>query len=366
MKTDSTLSRFIFTSFWPLLVFLIIPFLFILNIRFHLQLPLAGNKSSVLYNNACLSVFIALRVIYYLRGLTRTIRYGADSGIPKAATETDRSVSEIKSRLTESGFQFDNAGSYAEKQDRGYLGTTLLYAGLFIVIFTGTLDNMRQFSGTFLHGVGMALDLNTNDRYRALATGPLTTEPTTLPKMKIMSHILPDATYPLGAAEVVFINPTGKEQKVILKAPDPYRAGNFDIYMARMLYEPTISVSIDGAIPVYNGRIMLKPLAAKVDDFGFYTSFVDGNLDGEVYYQPEKSRLKMVLRQGSNALMDKELIFQVERRQTMGNISFTVERMGVWSEIHVVQRRHMPVVFIGGGKPNPETVETAMVSILEK
>jgi len=61
-----------------------------------------------------------------------------------------------------------------------------------------------------------------------------------------------------------------------------------------------------------------------------------------------KSRLKMVLRQGSNTLMDKVLIFQVERQQTMGNISFTVERMGVWSEIHVVKRRHMPVVFMGG------------------
>jgi len=245
MKTDSKFFRFTFTSPWPLLVFLIIPFLFILSIRFHLQLPLVGSTSSVLYNNAFLSLFVALRVIYYLRGLTRTIRYGADRGIPKASTETARSVSEIKSRLTESGFQFDNAGSYAEKRDLGYLGTALLYAGLLIVFSTGTLDNMRQFSGTFLHGVGMALDLNTNDRYRALATGPFTTAPTTLPKMKIMSHLLPDATYPLGAAEVVFINPTGKEHRVILKAPDPYRAGNFDIYMARMLYEPTISVSID-------------------------------------------------------------------------------------------------------------------------
>jgi hypothetical protein len=250
--------------------------------------------------------------------------------------------------LSASGYHFDTVGNYAEKSDRGYLGTTVLYAGLFIVFFTGTMDNMRQFSGTLLHGVGTALDLNTIDKYRALAIGPFTTAPTTLPKMKIIRHLIPDATYPLGAADALFINSDGREQQIILKAPDPYRAGDFDIYMSKMLYEPKISVAIDGARPVYNGQIMLWPLATKVDDFGFYAPFVEGNLDGEVFYQPEKSRLKMVLRQGSNVLMDKELIFQVEREQKMGNISFAVERMGVWSEIHVLKRRHMPLIFLGG------------------
>jgi hypothetical protein len=311
-------------------------------------LPLAGSKSPILYNNACLSLFIALRFLYYLKGMTGRIKYGAECGMPRKTTESTQSVSVLRNSLTTAGYQFDNAGSYAEKSDRGYLGTMLLYAGLFIVIFTGTLDNMRQFSGTILHSVGASLDLNASDKYRVLATGPFTDEPTTLPKMKIIRHLIPDATYPRGAADVVFINTTGKEQQVILKAPDPYYAGEFDIYMAKMLYEPTIAVSIDGATPVYNGKLMLKPLAEKVDNFGFYTAFVDGNLDGEVYYQPEKSRLKMVLRQGSNTLMDKELIFQVERQQTMGNISFTVERMGVWSEIHVVKRRHFPLIIFGG------------------
>jgi hypothetical protein len=163
-----------------------------------------------------------------------------------------------------------------------------------------------------------------------------------------MRHFIPDATYPFGAADVLFTNTNGKEENIILKAPDPYRVGDYNIYMAKMLYEPTIAVSIDGAIPVYHGKMMLRPLAAKIDNFGFYTSFVEGNLDGEVYYQPEKSRLKMVLRQGSNTLMDKELIFQVDRQQSLGNISFTVDRMGVWSEIHVVKRRHFTLVIFGG------------------
>jgi hypothetical protein len=166
--------------------------------------------------------------------------------------------------------------------------------------------------------------------------------------MKIIRHIIPDATYPKGAAEFVFINSSGKQQEVILKSPDPYRVGGFDIFMDKMYYEPKILVTIDGATPVFNGQIMLRPLAVKINDYGFYGPFVEGNLDGEVYYQPEKSRLKMVLRQGRNVLIDKELIFQVERQQTLGNISFTCENMGVWSEIHVVRRRHMPFIFLGG------------------
>lgn len=348
MKTDSKLSRYLFISPWPLLVFFIIPLLFILSVKLHIRLPLAGSKSPLLYNNACFSLLVAIRFLYYLRGMTRAIRYGADRGMPREATEIAQPVSKVRSSLAAAGYQFDGTRNYAEKRDSGYLGTTILYAGLFIVLFTGTLDNMRQFSGTLLHGVGASIDLNTIDKYRALATGPFTTTPTTLPKMKILRHLIPDATYPRGAAEVVFVGPDGKQQKVILKAPDPYSVGNFDIYMAKMLYEPKIVVTIDGAIPVFNGRIMLWPLATKVDGYGFYAPFVEGNLDGEVYYQPEKSRLKMVLRQGRNTLMDKELIFQVDRQQTLGNISFTVERMGVWSEIHVVRRRHMPLILLGG------------------
>ena len=348
MKTDSRLARFFFTSPWPLLVFFVLPLLFILSIRFHVRLPLADPKSLILYNNACFSLFVALRFLYYLRGLTRTIRYGADSGVPRNAAEIARPVPGVRSSLAAAGYRFDSAGTYAEKRDLGYLGTTVLYAGLFIVLFTGTQDTLRQFSGTLLHGVGIPVDLNAGEKYVALATGPFTAMPTTLPKMKIMRHLIPDAAHPLGAAEVVFISPNGKQQQVTLKAPDPFSVGGFDIYMAKMLYEPKIAVTIDGASPVFNGRILLKPLAAKVNDYGFYAPFVEGNLDGEVYYQPEKSRLRMVLRQGSNTLMDRELIFQVDRQQTMGNIAFTVERMGVWSEIHVVKRRHMPVIFMGG------------------
>ena len=348
MKSDSKFSRFAFVSPWPLLIFFIIPILFVLSVKFHLQLPLAGSKAPILYNNACLSLFVALRFLYYLKGMTGSIRYGAKRGMPLNVTECVSSASVLRSSLTSAGYQFDSSGTYAEKSDRGYLGTTLLYAGLFIVISTGTVDNMRQFSGTLLHGVGTSVDLNNTEKYRALITGPFTTEPTTLPKMKIIRHLIPDAVNPNGAADVVFIGATGKEQQTILKAPVPYRNGEFDIYMAKMIYEPKIAVAIDGASPVFNGQIMLWPLAKKVNDFGFYAPFSEGNLDGELFYQPEKSRLKMVLRQGSNILMDKELIFQVDRQQAMGNISFTVERMGVWSEIHVVKRRHFPLIIFGG------------------
>ncbi len=347
MKIDLKLSKFIFTSPLPILLFFIIPLLFILRSIFHIQLPLAASKYPLLYNNACLSLFVGIRFIYYLKGSSCTIRYGSDRGVPRNELNITQSASVVKGSLTAAGYHFDSSNAYAEKHDIGYFGTMLLYFGLFLVLFTGTLDNMRQFSGTLLHGVGAAVDLNTIDRYRTLVTGPLTSAPTTLPKMKIIRNIIPEAAYPLGAAESIFIDADGKQHKVVLKSPEPYHAGSYDIYMAKMLYEPKISVSIDGAVPVFKGKVLLWPLMPKIDNFGFYNSFIDGNLDGEVFYQPEKSRLKVVLRQGKNTLVDKELIFQVEQQQTSGNISFVCERMGVWSEIKVVRRRHMPIIVFG-------------------
>lgn len=348
MKSGSERFRFIFSSPWVLLVFLFIPLLFVLSVKFRLQLPLEISQSSVFYNNICFGVFAAIRFIYYLKGLTQPIRYGVGNNVPRITKEIPLSKSEVQNILVTSGYLFDDSGDYAEKHENGYLGVTALYLGLFIVLFTGSMDNLRQFSATLLHGVGTSLDLNRVDIYRAVATGPLTAKPTSLPKMRITRHFIPDAVNPFGAAEVLFMSADGTEKKVILKSPEPYRSGSFDIYMAGMLYEPTIAVSIDGATSVFNGKIMLKQLPVKENGFDFYAAFVEGNLDGEVYYQPEKSRLKMILRQGSNVLMNKELIFQVDRQQILGNISFTCERMGVWSKIHIIKRRHLPIIFMGG------------------
>ena len=43
------------------------------------------------------------------------------------------------------------------------------------------------------------------------------------------------------------------------------------------------------------------------------------------------------------------MLFQVDREQSSGNLTVRCNTMGVWTEIHVVRRRHMPLVLLGGG-----------------
>lgn len=348
MKSDSRPSRIFFRSPWLLLIFFIIPLLVILSVVFHIKLPLTSSKYPLLVNNACFSLLALARFLYYLPGLAKSIRYGAGIGMPRQSTECARTIDSVRISLTQAGYVFDSGGNYGEKPDYGYLGMVLLYAGLFFVLFTGSLDGFCQFSGTVRDGVGVATDLKKLDVYKHVSVGPVTADLTTLPKMRIIRQFPPNATYPRGAAEVAFQFPDGKEQQVILKSPEPIKAGAYDIYLSKMVYEPMLSITIDGNAPVFNGQVTMDQLPENVNGFSFYGTFVEGALDGKVYFQPERSRLRVVVNQGAEQLIDTELIFQVDRLSRSANFTIMCKQMGVWSEIYVVHRRHMPVILFGG------------------
>jgi hypothetical protein len=348
LKIDSKLLRLVFTSLWPLSIFFVIPLLVVLSVSLHVHLPLTNTEYPLLYNNACFTLFVALRFLYYLQRITRAIRYGSCTGAPRQSINIARPAGSARSLLASSGYVFNSSGNYGEKRDSGYLGTMILYAGLFVVLLTGTWDNMFQYSGTLLDSIGASTDLNRIEAYRHLTTGRMTRKPSTLPKIKIVKQYIPDATYPRGAAEIALISADGKEQTILLKASDTYRAGAYDIYMSKMVYEPRIVITIDNATPVFNGQITLNQMAAKENGIVFYGTFVEGLLDGNVYYQPENSRLRVVVHQGNVQLLDTELIFQVDRLSRSGNFSIMCEKMGAWSEIHVVHRRHMNIIWLGG------------------
>jgi len=349
MKTDSKFLRIVFASPWPLFIFLVIPLFVVLSFSLHVQLPLTHSTYPFLYNNACLTLFIALRFLYYLLGIPKGIRYGSCTGAPRQSVSLPHPAGTVRSKLAGAGYVFNSTGCYGEKRDTGYLGTTLLYAGLLLFLFTGTWDNMYQYSGSLLDGIGASTDLNRPEAYRRLTTGPLTRKPENLPKMKILKQFIPDAAHPSGAAEIAFVSADGKEQMVTLKAPtDIYQAGPYDITMSKIVYEPTIVITLNNSTPVFNGQITLNQMAVEEDGFGFYGTFVEGPLNGKVYYQPEKSRLRVIMHQGNELLLDTDLIFQVDRRSTSANFTILCEKMGVWSEIRVVHRRHMNVIWLGG------------------
>jgi hypothetical protein len=349
MKIKAYFFRLLFRSPWFFLVFFIIPFAVIFSVVFHIKLPFTSSTYPLLANNAIFSLLVLLRLFYYLTGLTQKFRYGGPAGLPSASTTVPQPADRVRTSLSSAGYLFAEDGGYGEKHDYGYVGTLLVYAGLILVLFTGTLDNLFHFSGTIRDGVGLPTDLQKLEAFKKVSAGPLVADLSALPQMRIVKQFFPNTTYPRGAAEVAFKFPGGKEQQVVLKPLDPpFQAGAYDIYMSKMVYEPTITITIDKSKPVFTGRVALDQLPENVNGFSFFGTFNQGLIDGKVYFKPENSRLKVIVNQGAQELIDAELAFQLDRLSRAANFTIMCENMGVWSEIYVVHKRHMVVVYFGG------------------
>jgi len=346
MKAESKLSRLILVSPWFLLIFLVIPISVILSIKFHVRIPLVGPRL-LLVNNICFAFLAACRLLRYLCGLRKEVRYGAAYCRPRQLTGIQIPVTEARGVLSLAGYAFTADEGYGEKRDLGYLGTTVLYGGLVILLAAGCWDNMRHFSGVLLDGVGPATKLNSVESYRGLTMGPLAARPDSLPRLLILRQFLPDSTYPKGATEVVLISENGKELKTILKPGDPLRYGVYDIYMAKLVFEPQIVIKTRDSRTLFDAFVKLDPLVQKRGVFSFYGPFEGADLVGGVYYQPEQSLMMVVISRGGKKVVA-DLVFQVDQQAVQGDYILSCAKMGQWSEIHVVHRRHKAIIWLGG------------------
>jgi hypothetical protein len=346
MNDKSKLTRLLLVSPWFLLVFLIIPLLVILSITLHIGLPLAST-GLLLVNNICLMCLVACRLLRYVFLLGKKIRYGAEYGRPRRSVTLQLPVAEVKGELRIAGYDLADGGEYAEKRGIGYLGTTVVYGGLFILLSVGVWDNLRHFSGVVLDSVGPATDLNKAESYRRLNKGLIAPGPNSLPRMLVIGQHLPDYTYPMGATEVAFLSADQREQKNVLKPLYPIRYGDFDIYMAKFVYEPQIVIKTRDGRTLFNAFVQLDPLVEKRGGYDFYGLFESPALVGGVYYQPEKSLLKVVISNSEKKVVA-DMAFQTDQQVVRGDYVLSCAKMGQWSEIHVVRRRHKVLLWLGG------------------
>jgi len=198
-----------------------------------------------------------------------------------------------------------------------------------------------------LDGVGPATKLNRVESYRSLTKGPLAATPDSLPRMQILRQFLPDDTYPKGATEIVLIAENGKELKTILKPRAPVSYGAYDIYMAKLVFEPEIVIKSRDSRILFDDFVKLDPLVQKRGAFSFYGLFQGAEVGGGVYYQPEKSLLMLVISRGDKKVVA-DMVFQVDQQVAQGDYILSCAKMGEWSEIHVVHRRHKGILVAGG------------------
>lgn len=340
-------SRLLLVSPWSLLVFLIFPLLVALSVAFRIQLPFVVSAKLLFLNNICFAFFVACRLLRYLVLLRRPVRYGADWNRPRQGVMHTVSADDVRTALGREGYSFAADGGYGEKRELGYLGTTGMYAGLLILLAVGCWDNLRQFSGVLLDGMGSATSLNKLESYRHISKGPLASLPASLPRMQVTNQYLPDSIYPMGATDVAFISPDGTSQKLLLKPRETVRLGAFDIYMAKLVFEPQIVIRNKASATLFDAFVTLDPLVQKRGVYSFYGLFQGPVVGGGVYFQPEKNTLMVVISRGDNKVVT-NMVFQADQQVVQGDYILSCAKMGQWSEIHVVHRRHKGLLVIGG------------------
>lgn len=346
MKAESKLSRLVLISPWFLLIFLVIPLLAVLSITLNYRLPLVGS-TTLLVNNVCFSFFTACRLLRYLAGTRKPIRYGAACSKPRQSVTFPLKATEVHALLGKAGYSFDTENLYGERRDIGYLGTTIMYGGLFLLLFVGSWDNLRQFSGVLLDGIGPATSLNKSESYLRINKGPLAANTASLPRMQIISQSLPDSAYPKGATDVVLTAEDGNSQKHTLIPGKPVSYGPFDISMTKLVFQPQIVIKQKDSGILFNGLVTLDPLVQKRGVYSFYGLFQGNILGGGVYYQPERNMLMVVISKGDEKVVT-DLTFQVDQQVVKGDYILSCAKMGQWSEIHIIHRRHKGLLVIGG------------------
>jgi hypothetical protein len=298
---------------------------------------------------------LVIRLLWYLYFLRRDIRYSQAQRPSRGGLLQTRPAEQIREDLSKSGYRFAADGAYGEKRDRGYLGTALIYGGLILLIGIGTWDNLRQFSGVVLHGMGVGASLDKAGTYvKPIMAGQLAVRPN-LPKLEVKQIIFPNKQYNKGAAEIILWSKDGKQMgsSTLVATQDPYHYNGYDIFLAKLLVDASLVIvekDKEGRDRIiFSDTVKLSPLWKKEGDYGFYGIFTDrAALDGELFYNADKNMFKVLLTRGGKKILDTEYPFQMVRQKQEGNFILNFGAMGRWTELHVVRSRHMALIWVGG------------------
>lgn len=344
-KRLSSIKNLFFVSPFVLLIFLIIPFYSILGIIRHL--PVSGNL--LLFNNCCFLIIVTIRFVRYVRKLRCDIRYGADYRQPKSVTSLDRPMQELKGELDGVGYRFDSGGRYGEKRDMGYLGTTLLYGGLFLLLLFGSYDFMREYSIMVRMGVGEPMSLDGKGLTGQFEAGTLAAT-SRLPLLQVRRQILPNAEWPKGATEIALVNTERKElAKAIIAPGKPFRYRGLDFHMTKFIFDALLMVRKDKTI-VYESFVKFLPLPQKKGVYSYYGSLKNDkseNVGGAAWLNPEDKAVHAEATLDGKKIVDTELKLWGKNKITQGEYVASLEGLAHWSEIRVARGRHRNMLIFG-------------------
>ena len=329
-----------------LLVFLFLPVVIIVSHLLHLPYKM----NLLLVNNGLFLVCIGLRFVWYLIRFASADRYGAERGEPGESLPLRMRAAQVRAELAGKGYRFGNSGSYAEKRDLGYLGTILLYGGLFAVLFLGTYDNLVQYTGVVRLGIGDPISISKPKVYGELIMGPAAS-PEKLPMLQLRKMILPNKEWPKGAVEIGLFSKEGEmltSGTTTLHKSLFYKGYEYD--MLKYSYVADFKTFDRNNKAVFDGMITLLLLPEKRGAYTHYAAIKDPYYDkitGEAWFNPEKKALKVVLLQEGKQILDTELELWGASNKKQGEFSAYFPKLGQFAEIRVAHVRHFPMMKIG-------------------
>lgn len=341
----SVMNNLVFTSPYSLLLFLVIPVYTVLSLRLHL--PVSGTL--LLVNNGCFLAVVAMRLVRYVLRMRRDIRYGSDCCQPESVITLDRPMSDLKRELAGAGYRFDTGGHYGEQRDMGYLGTTLLYGGLLLLLLFGSYDYMREYSVMGRLGVGEPMPLDQTGLVGEFEAGALAGTDR-LPLLQVRRQILPNPQWPQGATEIALLTKDRKELAKGTIAPGkPFRYGGLDYHMIRFVFDALIVIK-EGQAIVYDNFVKFLPLKQKKDVYSYAGSLKIDNypdVTGVAWLNPENKAVRLEAKRGGKPFVAVELELWGKNKITLGEYIASLEGLAHWTEIRVARGRHRVMLMIG-------------------
>ena len=342
----SSAVNLFFISPYVLLVFLAIPAYSILSLRLHL--PVSGDL--LLGNNMVFCVFVAVRIIWRVVKMRGNIRYGADCCPPRKTLELNRPALQLKQELVGAGFKFESGGYYCEKSDLGYLGATVLYGGMMILLLAGSYDYMNEYSVMGRLGVGEPASIADAGKLGAFEAG-FFAGTDKLPLLQVKKQILPNAQWPQGASEIALISAKdGKELAKGTTAPrKPFRYGGMDFEMTKFAFDSLIVIRSGDAI-AYENFVKFLPLREKKGEYGYIGSLVTKNfsmIKGVAWLNPaDKKKIHLEATLAGKKIVDTELELWGKNVVTQGEYTVKLEGVAQWTEIIVSRSRHTILLMV--------------------
>jgi len=341
----SEAKKLLLISPYFLLVFLVIPLYSVLGIK--LNLPVSGTL--LLGNNVLFCICVLVRFFRCVLKIRGGIRYGSDCCQPKSVLELSRPASQLQIELVGAGYIFDSVGRYGEKRDLGYVGTTLLYGALLLLLLFGSYDYMREYSVMVRLGVGEPMSLARTGLVGQIEAGALA-DTNSLPLLQVRKQILPNEQWPKGATEIALLSKDRKELAKGTVAPGkPFRHDGLDYHMTKFLFDALIGIRKEKSV-VYDSFVKFLPLQQKKDAYSYAASLRNNqfpDVNGTAWLIPEKKAMRVEVKLGANKSIDFDLELWGTNKVTQGEYVASFEGLAHWSEIRVARGRHRAVLMIG-------------------